>query len=100
MMEFSSKEEWKNYCFNSHKTYLRSKYFRCWLRQKKVDIFDCSELKKEEIKMVKMAIANALKLCGKGFNIRLNKGPYLNFAIKNGNIDGAKVLKMVKSSRN
>lgn len=97
MIKFNSKEEWKDYCFNNHKAYLKNKYFRGWLKQKRVDIFDYSELKQEEIRMIKKTIANALKICGKGFNVKLNKSTELNF--NNGNIDGAKVLKWVKKSR-
>ena len=99
MMKFSSKEEWKEYCFSNHKTYLKNKYFRCWLKQKKVDIFNCSRLKKEELRLIKTAIGNALRLCGKGSKISINNGINLDFAVKNGNIDGARVLSMIKKSR-
>lgn len=98
MMEFGSKEEWKNYCFNTHKIYLKNKYFMGWLRQKKVDVFDCSELGKDKAGMVKKTIENVLRTYSKGFIVQLKRNN-LNFATKNGFIDGTKVLKMVKKTR-
>jgi|GEM_PF-5807689 predicted Zn-dependent protease len=99
MMEFSSKEEWKNYCFRNHKSYLKNRYFRRWINQKKVDIFNCSGLKEKEIRLITMTIKNALRLCSKGFKIRLRKQINPDFAVKNANIDGAKTLRMVKKAR-
>ena len=99
MMRFSSKEGWKNYCCNTHKSYVKNKYFSCWIKQKKVDIFDCSGLKKKELGLITMTIKNALKLCCKGFEIRLNNVLDMGFAVKNGNIEGVKILNTVKKSR-
>ena len=99
MMKFSSISEWKEYCFSNHKAYLKNKYFMGWISHKKVDIFDSSSLKKDEVRKIKKSIANALKLCSKGFSVRLSRKTNMNFAIKNGCIDGTKVLKTVKSSR-
>jgi hypothetical protein len=99
MISFNSITEWKDYCYKTHKSYLKNEYFRQWLREKKIDIFDCSKLKKKDIELITMAIKNALKLCGRGFEIRLNKGLNLDFAMRDGYINGAKILKMAKSSR-
>ena len=99
MMRFNSKEGWKNYCYNTHKSYLKNEYFRRWIKEKTVDVFNCSKLKKNDIKLITMAIGNVLKLCGRGFKIRLNEGINLDFAIRDGHINGAKILEKVKKSR-
>ncbi|MBI2660291.1 hypothetical protein HYX07_03965 [Candidatus Woesearchaeota archaeon] len=98
-MRLNSINEWKKYCFNNHKIYLKNKYFMGWLRQKKVDIFNCSELKNEEIMLIKNTIRRALSFFGKG-KIRLSKTANLDFAIKNGKIDGTQILDMAKKSGN
>ena len=100
MINFDSIEEWKAYCFNTHKSYLKNGYFRRWIEEKKVDVFDCSLLKKNDTRLITKTIGNVLNLCGRNFKIRLNKGLNLDFAIRNNQINGAKILSMVKNSRN
>ena len=99
MMEFGSKEEWKDYCYCHHKAYLKNKHFMKWLKEKNVDIFNCSKLEKKNVMLIKNTIRKALRLCGRP-KVRIGRAISLDFAIKNGKIDGAKILKMVKKSRN
>ncbi|MBI3035698.1 hypothetical protein HYY71_05240 [Candidatus Woesearchaeota archaeon] len=98
--KFNSIREWKDYCHDTHKSYLKNEYFTRWIEEKKIDVFDCSKLEKKEIGMITMAIENALKLCSRSFKIRLNKGLDLDFAISGGCINGAKILNMAKKMRN
>lgn len=79
MMIFSSKEEWKNYCFNTHKSYIKSKYFSCWTRQKRIDIFNYASLQKEELKDIMISVKNALKFCGTNFKIKIAKYRFRGF---------------------
>jgi hypothetical protein len=101
MMKFSSKEEWKKYCFNIHKAYLKNKYFRCWIREKRIDILNCAALKNNDLRSIKKSVENALKLCGPGFKISIANHSLheLGFAVKKRNLIGSRILGMVKKTR-
>lgn len=101
MMKFNSITQWKNYCFNTHKKYIKNRYFASWVEGKNIDIFNYTTLRKEEVKHIKISIEKALKLCGPDFKIRLLKRQFheLDSAVKNGSLVGSKILRMVKNSR-
>ncbi|MBI2542367.1 hypothetical protein HYV80_06675 [Candidatus Woesearchaeota archaeon] len=101
MMKFDSAGEWKSYCFNTHKAYLKSKYFRCWLREKKIDVFNYSSLNKKDESQIMKTIGNMLKICSPGSKIRMFRRKFseLGFAARNGSLSGEKILKMAKKSR-
>ncbi len=101
MIRFSSIKEWKNYCFATHKNYLRNKYFMCWSKKKNVNVFNYALLREEDVNQIKKSIENALRLCNNDFKISMFKRRFneLDFAVKSGNIIGRKILDMVKKSR-
>ena len=101
MMSFKSISEWKNYCFNTHKAYLKNKYFSCWIKQKKVDIFNYTTLEKGALRNIKKSVENALRLCkGSSKVMMLTRKPSeLTFAVKNSILIGKDMIKMVKKSR-
>lgn len=101
MMKFDSVGEWKNYCFNTHKKYLKNRYFRCWLRKKRIDIFDYTNLNKKDADQIRKTTENVLKLCNSESKIRLFKRKFseLGFAVQNGSLSGKKILEMAKKSR-
>jgi len=101
MMRFSSISEWKKYCFNTHKTYLKNKYFSCWIRGKKVDVFNHTTLKKSALQNIKKSVESALRLCKGSSKVMMftRKSNELDFAIKNNTLIGKDMLKMVKKSR-
>ena len=99
--KFNSIKEWKNYCFNNHKAYLKNKYFRCWIKEKRIDIFNYTTLEKSNLQNIKKSIENALRLCNGNFKVKMftHKPNELDFAIKNNILIGKDMLKMVKKSR-
>lgn len=101
MMRFNSTQEWKDYCFSNHKTYLKNKYFRCWIKQKKVDIFNCTTLEKGALQNIKKSVESALRLCKGSSKVMMftRKPNELDFAVKNSILIGKDMLKMVKKSR-
>ncbi|MBI2658370.1 hypothetical protein HYX08_06795 [Candidatus Woesearchaeota archaeon] len=100
-MRFKSISEWKNYCFNTHKAYLKNRYFSCWIKQKKVDIFNYTSLEKGALQDIKKSVEGALRLCkGSSKVTMLTRNPSeLNFAVKNSILIGKDIMKMVKKSR-
>ncbi|MBI2647227.1 hypothetical protein HYW99_02010, partial [Candidatus Woesearchaeota archaeon] len=101
MIKFISKEQWKTYCFDNHKKYIKNKYFSCWIKEKRIDIFNHTKLTKEEVKNIKNSIKKALRHCGTNSKIRLFKLQFheMDFAVKSGNMIGSKMLGMVRQSR-
>ena len=101
MMRFSSVSEWKNYCFNTHKAYLKNKYFSCWIKQKKVDIFNYTTLEKGALQNIKKSVEGALRLCKSSSKVMMftRKPSELDFAVKNSILIGKDIVKMVKKSR-
>lgn len=101
MMRFNSISEWKNYCFNTHKTYLKNRYFSCWTREKKVDIFNYTALGKSALQNIKKSVESALRLCKGSSKVMMftRKSNELDFAIKNNSLIGNGIIKMVKKSR-
>ena len=101
MIKFNSIEQWKVYCFNTHKSYVKNKYFVSWLKEKRIDIFNCSTLQEKEVGYITQAIKNAVKIIDNNFEINLSKcnEDKLNFAISKGKLVGSKLLSTVKKSR-
>lgn len=101
MMRFNSAQEWKNYCFSTHKSYTQNKYFRCWSRKKRIDILNCAALKNNDLQKIKKSVENALKLCGPEFKISIANHSLneLDFAVEKGNLVGSRILGMVKKTR-
>ena len=101
MIRFSSMKEWKNYCFTTHKNYIRNKYFMCWNKEKNINIFNYALLSEDDANQIKKSMENALRLCSKDFKIKMFKRRFdeLNFAVKDGKLIGRKILDMVKQSR-
>lgn len=101
MMKFNSIDEWKDYCFNTNKDYLKNQYFKCWIKKKQIDIFNYTKLDEEHINEIKKAVENAFTLCNLGFKIKLanRRLKELHFALDYGSLNGAKILEIAKESR-
>ena len=101
MIKFNSISEWKDYCFSTHKAYLKNKYFSCWLKEKRIDIFNYTKLERDSLQDIKKSIENALRLCKGSFKVTMHncKPNDIDFPIKNNIMIGKDILKMVKKSR-
>ena len=99
--KFNSIKEWKNYCFNTHSLYLKNKHFRKWINGKEILIFNLSNLRKNDIKNIKLGIEDAIKLGKLHFKIRY--GSYGKFGkfikINKEKINSNKLLKMIIKGR-
>ena len=101
MIRFDSISDWKSYCFNTHKSYIKNKYFSCWIKKKRIDIFNYASLGNEELNNIKISVENALNVCESNFKIQLFKRRFhgLDFAVKKEILIGSRILNMVKKSR-
>lgn len=101
MINFDSIEEWKAYCFNTHKLYIKNVYFTNWIKEKTIYIFNYSNLRKEDIEYVKYGIEKAIALIGLHFKVKCPKYKLFNISptIKDGNIISSAILKMVTAAR-
>jgi len=100
-MKFKSVREWKNYCFNTHRPYTNNAYFRDWVKEKIICIFDYSRLRKEEIRNVKTGMENAIALIGLHLRVKYPKYKFYNLslAVEGGNIASKVISKMVTAER-
>lgn len=101
MMKFTSIEEWKDYCFKTHSLYLKSEHFKKWINKKDIHIFNLSNLKKGDIKHIKLGIEDAIKAAKLHFKIYYGKSNDIKKIInqRDEKIDSRKLLKMIIMQR-
>ncbi len=99
--KFDSIKEWKDYCFNTHSSYLKNLHFRKWINKKEIFIFNFSNLGKEGVKCVKSGIEDAIKAARLHFNIHYGNKYKLKKikASKNRILNSARLLKMIVKKR-
>ena len=103
--EFDSIWEWKNYCFNMNRLYLKNARFRKWIKGKEICIFNFSSLKNDGVKALSFGIENAIKTAGLHFKVYCRGkedapiGKNFDSAIEHGKINSGKILKSVIKER-
>lgn len=97
---FNSIQEWKDYCFSTHSSYLQNKHFRRWINQKEIYIFNFSNLKREDIKYLKLGINDAIRLAKLHFKVYevQNKNPK-KYAEPDETLKSDEILKMALEKR-
>lgn len=96
-INFSSIEEWKKYCFSTHRSYLQNKHFRKWINGKEIQILNFTNLGKNELKCIKAGVEDAIKLGKLHFKASYCSKPYLR--IEGGKIKSEKLLKAIVRMR-
>ena len=100
-MKFSSKEEWKNYCFKTHRLYVKNSHFKKWINTKNIHLSNLSSLTKKDVNYIKSGIEDAIKTSQLNFKIIYRNSNNLNkiAGSKNKIISSAKLLKMIIEKR-
>ena len=99
--KFNSIEEWKAYCFNTHRLYLKNQHFRNWINEKEIYIFNFSNLRDKEIKFMKLGILDAINSARLKFKIYYGNNDKVKKIInsKNKIINSPELLKMIAKKR-
>ena len=99
--KFNSIKEWRNYCFNTHSSYLKNKHFRKWINGKEIFIFNFSNLSKNSIRHIKSGIEDAIKLGKLHFKVRYANHGKFGKVVRNNSkkINSNKLLKMIVEER-
>jgi len=100
--KFNSIKEWKDYCFSTHKLYLKNPHFKKWINKKEIYIFNLSNLKKDSIKYIKSGLEDAIKLAKLHFKVFYGDIDNFKKIMNSGNkkIDSTNLLKAVIEERN
>lgn len=99
--KFDSIKEWKDYCFNTHSLYLKNVHFKKWINKKDIHIFNFSNLKKEEIKYIKLGVEDAIKVAKLHFKIYYDNPNSTKKIINiyDKKINSSELLKMIVQKR-
>ncbi len=98
---FGSIKELKDYCFNTHASYLKNRHFRKWINKKGIYIFNFSNLRKEDIKYIKSGLDDAVSSAKIHFKVSYGNGNGIKEIIKSKyeKISSNELLKMVIDER-
>ena len=98
--QFDSVKEWRAYCFKTHRAYIKNPHFRKWVKQKEIDIFDFSKLKKRDIQYIKIGMNDAIKSAKLHFKVHeiRDKKFHLDWT-KNDILISDEILKMAIKKR-
>ena len=101
MFHFNSVREWKDYCFKSHKLYLKNKHFKNWINEKEIAIFNLSNMGNKDIKHIRLGVEDAIRTARLHFRLYYGNGSAFRKIIgsQNKKIDSRKLLRMVIEKR-
>ena len=97
--KFSSIQEWKDYCFNTHSLYLKSPHFKKWIGKKEIYIFNLGNLKKKKVQCIKSGLEDAIRTAKLHFKIKDFEKFSLKENFSDPIISSSKVLKRILNER-